>query len=72
METPQVAQTYCYVVESQDGNPYNIGVFMTFESLIKYFKSKENLKFSDSITEPEFIDMCERVFIIVDKMKVFY
>ena len=67
---PTVKPGYCYVVKSNDGNPYDIGVFMTFESMIKYFKTKQNLKFSDSITPEDFITMCDRVFIDVSEMQI--
>ncbi len=67
---PAVKESYCYVVKSNDGNPYDIGVFMTFESLIKYFKTTTNWKFSDSITPEDSITMCDRVFIDVSEMKI--
>ena len=62
----------CFVVTSRDGNPYDIGVFMTFKALIEYFKTSEKWKISDSITFEEFEAMCEKVFISVSKMDVFY
>jgi hypothetical protein len=63
-------EKYCYVVTSHDGNPYDIGVCMSFESLIKYFKTVEKWKISNSITLDELINMGERVFISISKMKV--
>ena len=68
----KIQPDYCFVVTSHDGNPYDIGVFMTFESLTKYFKTIKNWKFSDSITIEEFSAMCARVFIRVTKMNVIY
>lgn len=62
---------YCYVVISKDGNPYDIGVFMTFESMIAYFRKVQNWKLGDSITPEEFAAKCARVWISVSKMKVF-
>lgn len=61
----------CYVVTCSDGNPYDIGVFMTFESLKNYFKNKKNWKLSDSITLEELQNRCDRVWIDVRKMKVY-
>lgn len=62
---------YCFVVTSEDGNPYDIGVFMTFESMIKHFTAVEKWKLGDSITLEEFVAKCARVWISVSKMKVF-
>lgn len=59
------------MVASQDGNPYDIGVFMTFASLIQYFKTVEKWNISDSITMEEFVEKCARVWISVSKMRVF-
>ncbi len=59
------------MVTSQDGNPYDIGVFMTFASLIQYFKSVEKWDISDSITLEEFVTMCARVWISVSEMRVY-
>ena len=36
--TPREFQNYCYVVKCRDGNEYDVGVFMTFDGLKKYFK----------------------------------
>jgi len=62
---------YCFVVTSKEGNPYDIGVFMTFESMIKHFKMDRKWILGDSITPEEFAAMCARVWISVSKMKVF-
>jgi hypothetical protein len=62
---------YCFVVRSEEGNPYDIGVFMSFESMIKYFKVDRKWKIGDSITPEEFAAMCARVWIMVSEMKVF-
>lgn len=62
---------YCYVVTSEDGNLYDIGVFMTFESLIKYFKTVKKWKISESVTFEEFVAMCAREWISVSIMRVF-
>ena len=61
---------YCYVVKSEDGNPYDIGVFMEFKSLKQYFKKTMEWKFSKLITEEQFIKMCCDNYIIVDKMEI--
>jgi len=66
-----MSDNYCYVVTSQDGNPYDIGVFMTFSSLIQYFKAVEKWNISSSITPEEFEAMCARVWISVSKMRVY-
>jgi hypothetical protein len=66
-----MSNEYCYVVTSRDGNPYDIGVFMTFASLIQYFKTVEKWKISDSITPEEFETTCARVWISVSKMRVY-
>jgi len=63
-------KTYCFVVKSRDGNEYDIGVFMTFEALLKYFKTEMEWQFSKSITEEQFIKKCKDAYIIVDKMEI--
>jgi len=68
--TPRKFQNYCYVVKSEDGNPYDIGVFMEFKSLKQYFKKTMEWKFSKLITEEQFIKMCCDNYIIVDKMEI--
>ena len=68
--TPRKFQNYCYVVKSEDGNSYDIGVFMEFKSLKQYFKKTMDWKFNKLITEEQFIKMCCDNYIIVDKMEI--
>ena len=68
--TPSEFQNYCYVVKSEDGNSYDIGVFMEFKSLKQYFKKTMDWKFNKLITEEQFIKMCCDNYIIVDKMEI--
>jgi hypothetical protein len=68
--TPREFQNYCYVVKSEDGNSYDIGVFMKFKSLKQYFKKTMEWKFSKLITEEQFIKMCCDNYIIVNKMEI--
>ena len=68
--TPREFQYYCYVVKCIDGNEYDVGVFMTFDGLKKYFKEEMEWKFNKNIKEDKFIKMCEDALFTIDKMKI--
>ena len=68
--TPREFKNYCYVVKCEDGNEYDVGVFMTFEGLKKYFKEKIEWKFNKNITEDKFIKMCKDAYFIIDMMEI--
>ena len=68
--TPREFQYYCYVVKCIDGNEYDVGVFMTFDGIKKYFKEEMEWKFNKNIKEDNFIKMCEDVYFTIDKMEI--
>ena len=67
--TPREFKNYCYVVKCEDGNGYDVGVFMTFEGLKKYFKKIE-WKFNKNITEDKFIKMFKVACFIIYMMEI--
>ena len=63
--TPRIFKNFCYVVKCRD-----VGVFMTFEGLKKYFKVEMEWKFNKNITEDKFIKMCEDEYFTINKMEI--
>jgi len=68
--TPREFKNYCYVVKCEDGNEYDVGVFMTFDGLKKYFKKEMEWKFNKNIQEDKFIKMCEDEYFTINKMEI--
>jgi peroxiredoxin family protein len=68
--TAREFKNFCYVVKSEDGNSYDVGVFMTFDGLKKYFKEEMEWKFNKNIKEDNFIKMCEDAYFTIDKMEI--
>ena len=71
--TAREFKNFCYVVKSENlviGNSYDVGVFMTFDGLKKYFKEEMELKFNKNIKEDKFINMCEDAYFTIDKMEI--
>ena len=68
--TAREFKNFCYVVKCRDGNEYDVGVFMTFDGIKKYFKEEMEWKFNKNIKEDKFIKMCEDAYFTIDKMEI--
>ena len=68
--TPRKFKNFCYVVKCIDGNEYDVGVFMTFDGIKKYFKEEMEWKFNKNIKEENFIKMCKDALFTIDKMEI--